>query len=75
MQKLKDQGVDLSNQVEEISLTDLRGNVGEAMSQCSLGKSFVLKKNGKLVAALVPVDQSNLTKTIDGDGSISYGTA
>ncbi len=59
----------LRGEVEVITATELRANPGECLTQASLGKSFCIKRNGKIVAFLVPPENADVVHTIYSDGS------
>ena len=44
--------INLTGQFEEITMMDLRMHAGEIMTQVSLGKTFLIKRNEKPVAFL-----------------------
>lgn len=44
----------LRGEVEVITVTELRAHPGECLTQASHGKSFCIKRKGKIVAFLVP---------------------
>jgi hypothetical protein len=48
----------LKGEVEDISATDLKLHMGECLTQTSLGKTFCIKRKGKIVAFLVTPENS-----------------
>lgn len=69
---LKDH-LDLSGEVETITVMDLRARPGDILTQTSLGKSYVVTRRGEAVAAVVPLD-GDITHTVAPDGScVSLG--
>lgn len=71
MKKIADQ-LSLKNQIESISMSELRQHPGEVFAQVGLGKVFVIKKNGREVAVLSAVPGTELTTIIAPDGSKTY---
>lgn len=59
----------LQGEVETISVTELRANPGECLTQASLGKSFCIKRKGKIVAFLVSPETADVVHHILPDGS------
>lgn len=49
----------LQDEVEVISATDLKANLGECLDQSFYGKSFCVKRKGKIVAFIVSPAQGN----------------
>lgn len=63
--------VSLEGEIEMISATDLRGRVGDCLTQVSLGKILGITRNGKVVAFLVPSRHVPIVHEIHSDGSSS----
>jgi len=59
----------LRGEVEVIDATEFRANIGEALTQASLGKSFCIKRKGKVVAFLVAPENADVVHEIHPDGS------
>ena len=59
----------LKGEVEVITATDIRKNLGECLVQASFGKTFCIYRKGKLVAFLISPDESNIVHEIHPDGS------
>lgn len=68
MKTLKDQ-VDLTGELEIISMTELRARPGDCVTQASLGKCFAIARNDKVIAFLVPVALADVVHEILPDGS------
>jgi hypothetical protein len=70
MKKIMDYVRDaFKGQVETITATQLRAHPGECMTQASLGKTFCIKRKGKIVAFLVPPGEANVVHQVLSDGS------
>jgi hypothetical protein len=67
------QHVSLAGQFEEISATELRQQVGEALAAVALGKTFLITKNGKAVGILSKPPGETLAIEVMPDGSWRYG--
>lgn len=59
----------LRGEMEEITVSDLRAHPGDILTQVSLGKSFCIKRKGKIVAFLVYSDDADVTHEVHPDGS------
>ena len=59
----------LQGEVEVIAVTELRAHPGDILTQTSLGKSFCIKRKGKIVAFLVAPGDDNVVHEIHSDGS------
>lgn len=59
----------LKGEVETITVTEFRQHPGECLTQASLGKSFCIKRKGKIVAFLVPPENADVEHHILPDGS------
>jgi hypothetical protein len=59
----------LQGETEVISATELKKHVGECLTQASLGKSFCIKRKGKIVAFLVSPENADMVHHILPDGS------
>lgn len=52
--------VNLSGQVETITLSDFRSRPGDIITQVQMGKTFTITKAGKKAAVLSPVEMNAL---------------
>ena len=59
----------LRGEVEVIDATDFRRHIGETLTQASIGKSFCIKRKGRIVAFLVPPENAPVVHEILPDGS------
>jgi antitoxin (DNA-binding transcriptional repressor) of toxin-antitoxin stability system len=70
MKRVKDYiGKMLRDEVEVIDATELRRHIGECLTLASAGKSFCVKRKGKIVAFLVPPEEACVVHEIHSDGS------
>ena len=46
--------VDLKGQTEEITVSEFRQNPGDIFLQVQMGKTFVVRRNGKVICRIVP---------------------
>lgn len=70
MKRVKDYiGKMLHGEVEAIDATELRAHIGECLTLTSAGKSFCIKRKGKIVAFLVPPGEASVVHEIRPDGS------
>ena len=60
----------LRGEVETITVTELRAHPGECLTQTSLGKSFCIKRKGKIVGFLVPPGDADVVHVVHPDGSV-----
>ena len=60
----------LKGEVEVISVTELRAQPGECLTQVSLGKTFCIKRRGKIVAFLVAPENADIIHEVLPDGSV-----
>jgi hypothetical protein len=63
----------LVGQLEEVTMTYVRYNIGAILTQAQMGKVFVFVKAGKRVAVLSRPPGENLTIEVDQNGEVSYG--
>ena len=70
--KRLDQEVSLVGALENISMMDLRSHPGEILTSVSLGKTFVVERNGKPIAVLQKLPGTDLTIVADQHGKVSY---
>lgn len=59
----------LRGEVDVITVTELRSHPGECLTQASLGKTFCIKRKGKIVAFLVPPEDADIVHEICPDGT------
>lgn len=59
----------LRGEQETITVSELRSSVGDILTQVSLGKSFCIKRKGKIVAWLVHSDNADVKHEILPDGT------
>lgn len=59
----------LRGEVEVITVTELRKQPGECLTQASLGKTFCIKRKGKIVAFLVPPGDADIVHEVCPDGT------
>lgn len=59
----------LKGEVETITVTELRKHPGDCLTQASLGKSFCIKRKGKIVAFLVSPENADVTHQILPNGT------
>ncbi len=70
MKKMKDYMKDmLQGEIEVITVMELRKLPGDCLTQVSLGKSFCIKRKGKIVAFLVPPGEADVVHPILPDGT------
>ena len=69
---LKDE-VSLEGRIEEISMTDLRRNPGDILTQVELGKVFILNRGGLSVAVLSKIPGVQLSAVVHRDASVKWG--
>lgn len=48
----------LANQVEEISMSELRKSPGDIIMQVQMGKTFVITLRGRPVATLIKIEEA-----------------
>jgi antitoxin (DNA-binding transcriptional repressor) of toxin-antitoxin stability system len=66
MKSLED-SVSLVGEVEVITATDLRKNIGQCLTQVDLGKTYCIKRKGKIVAFMVK--NADIRHQIEPDGT------
>jgi antitoxin (DNA-binding transcriptional repressor) of toxin-antitoxin stability system len=71
MKRLADE-IDLSGELENISMMDLRSRPGEILTATSMGKTYVIHRAGKPIATLSRVPGETLIINIDGKGNKTY---
>ena len=71
MEKLTD-SIDLTGQIEEISMMDLRSRPGEIITAVSYGKKYIIKRNNKPLAVLMKLPGERLSIIVNPKGEISY---
>lgn len=59
----------LKGEMETITVTEFRKHPGDCLTQVSLGKTFCLKRKGKIVAFLVSPENADVAHQILPDGS------
>ena len=59
----------LRGKLETITATELRYHLGDCLDQAAAGKSFCIKRKGKIVAFLVHADSVDVAHEIASDGS------
>jgi prevent-host-death family protein len=64
--------VSLKQEIEHMSMSDLRANPGEVIESVRLGKTFIVSKAGRQIAVLSALPGSNLSIVVAADGSKSY---
>ena len=69
--KLAD-NVSLSGRIEEITISEFRKAPGDVLTQVELGKTFVIKRNGKDIAVLSKVPGVQLSISVDCLGQTEY---
>ena len=55
-------------QLETITATELKKHLGDCLSQTTVGKSFCIKRKGRIVGFLVPPSAADITHEIEADG-------
>lgn len=71
MKTLKDE-VTLAGKLETITITELRQQPGEVLTNVGLGKTYVVTKNGKPVAVVSKPPGEALSLVVDPKGEVSY---
>jgi hypothetical protein len=71
MKRLKDE-VSLNGKLETISMMDLRSRPGEVLESVSLGKTYIIAKNGKPIAVLSRLPGEQLSINVERDGSVTH---
>jgi prevent-host-death family protein len=62
----------MRGKIETITAMDFRRQPGEILDSVSLGKTFVITKQGKPCAVLQPLPGETLTIVAKRDGSMEY---
>lgn len=60
----------LRGKMDVITVTEFRAHPGECLTQASLGKSFCIKRKGKIVAFLVAPENADVVHEVHPDGSV-----
>lgn len=71
MKKINDE-VSLDGKFEQITVMDLRKQPGEVLSSVSLGKTFLVTRNGKAIAVISKPPGETLGITVGSKGEITY---
>ena len=56
--KMLNEMIDLTGQTETITAVEMRKLPGEILEQASLGKTYIVTKNGKPIAQITKVEKS-----------------
>lgn len=59
----------LRGEMEVVTVSELRAHPGDILTQVSLGKSFCIKRKGKIVAFLVAPGDADIVHEVHPDGS------
>ena len=59
----------LRDELEVITVSELRAHPGDILTQTSLGKSFCIKRKGTIVGFLVPPENADVSHEVLPDGS------
>jgi antitoxin (DNA-binding transcriptional repressor) of toxin-antitoxin stability system len=60
------------NDLETITMTELRGRPGEVMRMVELGRTFIITKGGKPLGVLSRIPGEQLGLEAASDGTFSY---
>ncbi len=63
------------NDLDSISITELRRNPGQVLSLVDLGRTFLIERRGFPVAVISPLPGTELTKVIGPTGAVTYTLA
>jgi len=71
-QSLKAKKVTMRDDIEIITMSELRNLPGDVLAQVQLGKTFIITKNGKEIAVLQSLPGDTLPIYVNGKGYHSY---
>lgn len=69
--KVMSEEVSLHGKSEEITISELRNRPGDVFQQVSLGKQFIVTKNGEQIALICP-PKWNTSAVVNRDGKFKF---